>query len=212
VNHTSEPRISVIIPTCERRTLRRAVRSSRWADEIVVVFDAAAPPARPPRDCVVRAVGPSHDWGATQRNLAMSVAGGTHFAFMDDDDVYTRRAGRVIRAAVIAQPDRVHIFSMRNADAIASGPIASGSIGTPMFVVPREPVGTWTPRYGHDLDFIAETMALRGDDPVYHPEVVAIVRAPTLARAVRALVRPRTQARVLGRWLRGARRRLRPGA
>ncbi len=206
MNHTSDPRISVIIPTCDRRTLRRAVRSSRWADEVLVVFDAEAP-ARELPGCRVLAAGPSHDWGATQRNLAMTLAAGTHFAFMDDDDVYTRRAGRLIRAAVRTEPDRVHIFSMRNAEKIVSGPIASGSIGTPMYVVPREPVAAWTHRYGHDLDFIAETMALRGDEPVYHPEVVAIVRAPTGRRVLRALVRPRTQARVLKRWLAGARRR-----
>ena len=41
------PRISVIIATTGRRTLRRTIRTCRWADEIVVVFDAAEPASRP---------------------------------------------------------------------------------------------------------------------------------------------------------------------
>ena len=152
------------------RSLGRAIRTSRWADEIVVVFDATEPPFTP-TGCVVLAVGPSGDWGGTQRNLGIANATGTHLAFMDDDDMYTREAGRLIRAAVAVQPDRVHVFSMRNRDTVYSGPVESGKISTQMFVVPREPIGRWTERYSGDFDFIAETMRLRGDEPVYHQEI-----------------------------------------
>ena len=65
---------------------------------------------------------------------------------------------------------------MRNRDKVYSGPVESGKIGTPMFIVPREPVGTWTGRYGEDIDFISETMRLRGDEPVFHSEIIAAIR------------------------------------
>ena len=116
----------------------------------------------------------------------MREATGTHFAFMDDDDVYTRAAGPRSARAITAQPDRVHVFRMRNRDKVYSGPVESGKIGTPMFVVPREPVGTWTGRYGEDIDFIRETMRLRGDEPVFHPEIIAAIRPRTAGTWLRA--------------------------
>lgn len=210
MGRVDRPRISVIVATCDRPTLKRAIRSSRWADEIVVVFDAADPPRRP-RGCVVAAVGPTHVWGGPQRNHGMTIAGGTHFAFMDDDDAYTRAAGNAIRAAVLEQPDRVHVFRMRNGDKVYSGPIASGAISTQMFVVPRAPVGAFTNRYGDDFDFISETMRLRDDEPVYHPTIVATIRPLTWRRVLSAATNVSTQRRVLTRWLRRARARLGPG-
>ena len=199
--------ISVIVATCDRQTLGRALRSSRWADERVVVFDAEAPP-RHPRGCVVSAVGPTGAWGGPQRNHGMRIARGTHLAFMDDDDAYTRAAGKAIRDAVLLQPTKVHVFRMRNGDKVYSGPVASGRVGTPMFVVPREPVGRWTNRYGDDFDFITETMRLRGDEPVYHETIVATVRPLTLERTLLAALSVRTQRRVLARWLRRVEERL----
>jgi len=160
---------------------------------------------------VVTAVGPTGVWGGPQRNHGMRVATGTHLAFMDDDDAYTREAGDAIRNAVRREPDRVHVFRMRNGDKLYSGPIGSGSVGTPMFVVPREPVGQWTNRYGDDFDFITETMRLRGDEPVYDDTIVATVRPLTLRRTFSATLSMSTQRRVLGRWARHARDRLRRG-
>lgn len=201
------PRISVIIATTGRRSLRRAIRSSRWADEIVVVFDAAEPPWYP-AGCVVLAEGPTHAFGSQQKVRGMREATGTHLAFMDDDDVYTRAAGGAIRPAVTGQPDRVHVFRMRNRDKVYSGPVESGKIGTPMFVVPREPVGIWTGRYGEDIDFISETMRLRGDEPVFHTEIIAWIRPRTAMTWLRATVSPTTWKRVAARSWRGLRARL----
>ena len=149
------------------------------------------------------AEGPTNNFGSAQKIRGMREATGTHLAFMDDDDVYTRGAGAAIRAAITAQPDRVHVFRMRNRDKVYSGPVESGRIGTPMFVVPREPVGTWTGRYGEDIDFISETMRLRGDEPVFHPEIIAVIRPPTAGTWLRATASPATQKRVIGRtWRR----------
>jgi glycosyltransferase involved in cell wall biosynthesis len=192
------PRISIVVATANRPTLRRALRSCRWADEIVVVFDAEEPPWHPP-GCVVLAHGPTRVWGHPQRNVGIEAATGTHVAFMDDDDLYTRGAGDLIRTALAASPDRVHVFCMRNRDKVYRGPVESGKIGTPMFVVPIEPVGTWTTRYSGDLDFITETMRLRGDEPVFHPEVIANINPPTLRSALRAAARPASWKRVASR-------------
>jgi hypothetical protein len=187
--------ISVIIATTGRRTLGRAIRSSRWADEIVVVFDAAEPLSHPD-GCVVLAEGPTRNYGSAQKLRGMREASGTHLAFMDDDDAYTRVAGEAIRRAVTERPDAVHVFCMENRGKVYSGPVESGKIGTPMFVVPREPVGTWTGRYGEDIDFITETMRLRGDEPVFHPEIIAVIRPRTVGTWLRGAVNVRTQARV----------------
>jgi hypothetical protein len=206
-NVTKTPRISVVIATMGRPTLRRAIRSSRWADEIVVIFDAESPLSRP-RGCVVLAHGPTGDYAATQLNLGMKAATGTHLAFMDDDDRYTRRAGRAIRSAVAADPGRVHIFRMRNRDKIYSGRLESGQIGTPMFVVPREPVAQYGGFWGQDWVFIKETLRLRGDEPVHHEDIVAMIRPPTLRSGLRALMNPESRRRVLRRWHGYARARL----
>ena len=162
------PRISVIIATTGRRTLRRAIRSSRWADEIVVVFDAAEPPSHP-RGCVVHAEGP-HAQLRQRAEDPRHARGNGHAPRLHGRRrrLHPWRRGSDPRAPITAQPDRVHVFRMRNRDKVYSGPVESGKIGTPMFVVPREPVGTWTGRYGEDIDFISETMRLRGDEPVFH--------------------------------------------
>jgi hypothetical protein len=207
---TSDVRISVIISTLGRSGLDRAIRTSRWADEIVVVFDAEEPLSHP-RGCKVFAEGPTRDYGSGQKNRGMIEATGTHLAFMDDDDVYTRRAGKLIRAAVTETPDRVHVFCMRNRDKVYSGPVESGKISTQMFIVPRAPVGRWGGRYGEDFDFISGTMTLRGDEPVFHPEVIAIIRPRTLGTWLRGAVTPSTHKRVWGRTWRRLRGRVAGG-
>ena len=171
------------------------------------MFDAERPPRRP-AGCVVHAVGPTSDWGATQRNLGMKVATGSHLAFMDDDDVYVRGAGAVIRRAIEADPTHVHVFSMRNRDQVVSGPVASGFISTQMFVVPREPVAAWpsTTGGGEDHMFISETLRLRGDEPVFHPDIIARIRPPTFRRVLHATVSPTIQRNVAGRTWRRLRR------
>jgi len=111
----------------------------------------------------------------------MSVATGTHIAFMDDDDVFTDDAGRAIGRALAAWPSRVHIFRMRCGDRLFGGYncIWEGGISTQMFVVPNDDcLGRWSTRYEGDFDFINSTLAARTRRPRFHEDVIALVREP----------------------------------
>jgi glycosyltransferase involved in cell wall biosynthesis len=185
IRGVSSPTISVVIATLGRPTLQRAVDSARWADEIVVVYDAEELPARIPDGARAYACGPTNHWGAEQREYGIARASGTHVAFMDDDDVYIPGASPAIRRAVRARPARVHIFKMRDTEREygGHGSVVQGSIGSPMFVVPKNgPLGRWSTRYEGDFDFITSTLAQRGDKPRFHGEVVALVRPGDLPR------------------------------
>jgi glycosyltransferase involved in cell wall biosynthesis len=173
------PRVSVIIPSVGRDTLRDAVASARWADEVIVVFDAASVPADPPPGVRVFACGPSGNWGAEQRSMGIARATGSHLAFIDDDDVYTPRAPDIVSRALAARPGRVHIFRMRKASRVYGGHgcIYDGGIGTPMFVIPNDgSTGTWTKRRQGDFDFITTTLARHRRPPRFHDEVIAEIR------------------------------------
>jgi len=157
---------SVIIPTKGRPTLADTLASVtpqlEHGDELLLYR----------LDC---------HWGAEARNQLIPRAAGTHLLFIDDDDAYTPGALAVIRAAVGAEPDRVHIFRMQYPDGRKlweTQTVNHGNIGTPMVVVPNQPgkVGTFDDSYAHDHNFVAETLNLRGDTPVFHDDVVALVR------------------------------------
>ncbi len=68
--------MSVVIPTLGRDTLRDAIASASWADEVIVVFDAASVPADAPEGVEVFACGPSGNWGAEQRSMGIARATG----------------------------------------------------------------------------------------------------------------------------------------
>jgi hypothetical protein len=107
---------------------------------------------------------------------------GTHLLFIDDDDKYMKGALELVRDRVAALPRKVHCFAMAYPNGVVvrpTWPLRSGSIGTPMFCVPRVKtrLGKWSDRYEGDLDFISSTMALRGDLPVLHDDVIALISA-----------------------------------
>ena len=173
------PRVSVIIPTVGRDTLRDAIASASWAGEVIVVFDAASVPADAPQGVEVFACGPSGNWGAEQRSAGIVRAKGSHLAFIDDDDVYTPGAVEIVSRALAARPGRVHIFMMRSANRVYGGHgcIHQGGIGTPMFVIPNDgSTGTWTKRREGDFDFITSTLARHRRPPRFHEEVIAEIR------------------------------------
>lgn len=162
------PSVSVIVPTCGRDTLPRTLASVgsqlHDGDEMLVVRRDDAP------------------WGNATREDSIPRCDGTHIWFMDDDDVAAPGALDAIHAAIGKEPDRVHLFRMRRGeDVFWRMPVAEiGNVGSPMIVVPNTPGKL--PRWGDDdlyeADgrFLLETLALRQEQPVFHEEIVALVR------------------------------------
>ena len=86
-----------------------------------------------------------------------------------------------VRSVLEQEPDRVHIFRMRYPDGheIWSSPtVACGNISTIMLVVPNTPgkLGSWGSAYEGDFQFLSETLALRAEEPIFHEDVIGLVR------------------------------------
>ena len=101
--------------------------------------------------------------------------------FLDDDDAYVPGALEIVRAALEQEPDRVHVFRMRYPDGreIWTSPtVACGNISTIMLVVPNTPgkLGSWGTSYEGDFQFLSETLALRAEEPIFHEDVIGLVR------------------------------------
>jgi hypothetical protein len=110
----------------------------------------------------------------------MPRAEGDALLFIDDDDTYVPGAFEIVHAAVIQAPDHVHMFRMRYADGQElwrTEMVECGNVSTQMIVVPNQPgqVGYWGDRYQGDFDFIESTCRRQGD-PVWHRDVIALVR------------------------------------
>jgi glycosyltransferase involved in cell wall biosynthesis len=167
-----EPKLSVIVPTIGRPTLSRTLASIEAqrtipGDQTIVIRDDL----------------PHRDWGAWARAEGITQAAGDFLLFMDDDDAYVPAAFDVIRAAVTANPDVVHIFRMRRFapfnDVLwhRKNLSAPGQVGTPMFAVPnrREWLGTWSRHYEGDFEFLRSTLAKMCSEPIWHEDVIAEV-------------------------------------
>ena len=159
-------RISVIIPTCGRASVKETVMSSLWADEIIVM------PERPED---------ADTWGGGQRDRATSCATGDWLCFMDDDDVFTKDAEQILRRG-LQKKATWHVFSMRypNEDrTLYASEIRLGAIGTPMIVVPsRADLPRWSAHRGYTSDyFFALNCKRLYGEPMYHREVIASIRS-----------------------------------
>jgi hypothetical protein len=121
-------------------------------------------------------------WGHRARDLAMPRAAGTHLMFCDDDDVYVPNALQLVREQVLTEPDRVHLFAMRLGQTVyevTDGNVTIGRVGTPMIVVPNVPgkLGSWgESEYEGDWNFLSSTLRIRGDEPIAHPDVIALIK------------------------------------
>lgn len=193
-------KLSVIVPTCGRASLYTTLHSIwmngiRSDDEVIVIGDGRQPEA-------ARIVGafkdrltvryeetaPSGCVGAAQRNHGMAIATGSHFMFMDDDDVYVNGGLNKGRNAAFYNPDRPVIFRLRSAakrhgfDSIWNGQsLEMGNVGTQMFLVPniKERLGQWLHQPGSDNAFIRQTVDKypnRESEIVWANEVIAELR------------------------------------
>lgn len=172
------PTLSIITATGGRDTITRTLSSLapqlEDGDEMIVVRRDDAPFGNRPRD------------------EAMRRAAGSHLWWMDDDDIATEGALAIIRARVAQDPGTVHIFRMdatrRLGRILWDRPeVAFGCVGGTMCVVPNIPgkLGTWIHDRcyngvevgaGGDFHFLTGTLALLGREPVWHEEIVAVIR------------------------------------
>lgn len=106
----AEPRISVlIVARDEAHNLAECLAAARWADERVVVVDAAsrdATHAIASRDADVVAVRAFDDF-ASQRNAALALASGEWVFAIDADERATPELATEIRR-ITADPDQTH--------------------------------------------------------------------------------------------------------
>ena len=170
-------RLSIVVPTVSRPTLKRTLDSiapqlheGEEGDEVIVIGDGHQPDAK----ALVANYGPNFwythtaptgHWGNEQRNKGMDIAIGTHICFMDDDDVYTPGALDAIRETIEEHgEDRPLMFKMLWYDGELvlwrTPDVYVGNVGTPMFVVPNDPwaLGRYTERYQGDYDWITSTL------------------------------------------------------
>lgn len=188
------PTISILLPTCGRDTLSRAIQSVvpqlESGDELIVIGDGPQPTARSDvaaindNRLVYSECGPTHFFGNAQRNLGMSRATGEYLAFLDDDDEFSTDALSAIRRAAAESPGRPFMFRLKcrrpkftiwRTQRLKVGNISGGA-----FVVPNcaERLATW-PNPDEvqdgcsDVTFIRKTLALYPDDAlVWRPEVI----------------------------------------
>jgi glycosyltransferase involved in cell wall biosynthesis len=180
--------LTVIVPTVGRETLRETLRSIgpqlSNIDEVLVVGDGVQSRAKEIlEECLLpharyMEIARSGDCGNSARDAAMTVACCDYLTFMDDDDVYTATAFAAIRARLSSGPNRPLIFRMNNYGNILwnTPALRYGNVGTPMFVVPNRPnSGTQWSHGVSDFDFICQE-ATRSGEPIWVPEVIAVVR------------------------------------
>ena len=125
----------------------------------------------------------THNYGAAQRDVGISLARGDWLLFCDDDDTFTPDALATVRQVVVDNPTMPHLFRMRYR---ASGVVlwqddivCEGNVGTPMIVVPTcLELPAWSDghpvAYTSDHRFIQRVTDLYG--VVWRKEIICIVR------------------------------------
>ena len=183
-------KLTVITPTVGRDSLRDTLLSIvpqlQAGDEHIVIGDGAQP--RAAETCAEYGAsyqdGPqTHNNGAAQRDVGISLARGDWLLFCDDDDTFTPDALATVRQVVVDNPTMPHLFRMRYR---ASGVVlwqddivCEGNVGTPMIVVPTcLELPAWSDghpvAYTSDHRFIQRVTDLYG--VVWRKEIICIVR------------------------------------
>lgn len=179
-------RLSIIVPTIGRPTLRQTLRSIESqledGDELILVHD--------------HEVEPILGRGNAERREGMRRATGTHLAFMDDDDIYTPGALDLMREhADLERPVifRADVSHLRGGVIWHEPVLRYTNVSTQMFLVPNEPdlLGEWAPHEengsrglpaGSDFTFIVGCCERMGP-PIWRSEIISVLR-PSLAVAV----------------------------
>lgn len=163
------PRISVIIPTLGRTSLRMALESLKrqllGGDEVLVVGDGPQPGARK----IAKKFGesfryeetePTNCWGHAQRNLGMELAKGDYLAFLDDDDLSFFGALASMREEIGQHSQKLLIFRMKHTGAVLwkDPELRLNNISSQMYCFPNRPdrLAQWGPN--------RETPSLKGGD------------------------------------------------
>jgi glycosyltransferase involved in cell wall biosynthesis len=183
------PRLSVIVATVGRDTLRRALQSAAnqpllAGDEVIVVGDGE-PITRAAAEFGFRHLHcpAGGDFGYSERQYAMPFATGTHLLFLDDDDCYTPGAFAAIRRAIEANPGRPIMFRMVapwGQTLWVDPTLRVANHGGAQFVVPNDPLrlGRWGTRYEGDFDFCISTLAHYADGALVWDDTVIYVCRP----------------------------------
>ena len=165
--------ISVIIPTCGRKTLARTLQSLQLAgfesgDEVIVVGDGPQPIAadicrtfKPYMDVKYFEHGPTYCFGNAQRDFGMRKAVKGLLAFMDDDDVYVQGSLSIMRTYAEQNPGKILVFQMhhRSIGLIWNEKVfKEGQVGTQTVVVPniQAQLAEWTCEQNPDRDYVGD--------------------------------------------------------
>ncbi len=191
-NETS--RITVLCVTCGRPTLRRALESLQrqtWGDrdEVLLVHDGPASASTLdlwqssglPGRMIELADGPHNDWGHTPRNRSLPWIADGYVVNLDDDDALSPFALDAVRGALRENLGAFFVFRLVFPDGRTpwfEPELREGNLGTAMFVHPAGiPLGTYTPRYGGDFDFVDSTVQRHPDRRViWRPEAIYLIR------------------------------------
>jgi glycosyltransferase involved in cell wall biosynthesis len=185
-------RLSIIIPTIGRPTLRDTVESIgplEAGDEILICSDGwhrvayDCLPLNPACRLLIQE-GPSGDWGGSARNLGLWHAQGTCIAYMDDDDVFLPGAIDAIRgdekSGEVPYRPFPTLFRVRRptvGDVLWTDPVLRWkNVTTQMLVHPNiERLPRWGALYGADFEFI-KAIAERFRGIRFEQQIIAEIR------------------------------------
>lgn len=194
--------LDVIISTVGRTSLERTLNSildnrgfSPKEDRIYVVSDGILFEKFSPEiqklikdnKCIdFSVIGPTNDLGATQKTYGMMISSNPYVMFIDDDDIYTEDAFRIIKNIISQCPEQYYIFKMIYGSLMGKDKlwktkeIAFKNVSTQMYIVHREnkySLPPWGARWGQDFDFIDMYSKINKHKKcIWVDEIISIIR------------------------------------